>query len=270
MIFVYYWSSEFIIAIGQIIIALAVSTWYFTRDKAKIGSQTVIWSFRQGAHYHWGTAAFGSLIIAIIKTIRAAVKYIQKKAAKSRFKKVVMVVLCAIDCCLWCIEKCMKFINKNAYIQTAIFGHSFCKAARCAFFLILRNIARIAALSIVSGFVLLLGKLVITAGATFLCYVCLAYGPEADNLNYIWLPLVFTAIIAFYVAAMFNEVWGMAMSTILQCFCADEEIYKGDKDAMYAGNDLKATVSNSNKGKYAKKVGVAPSPAKDEEEDAVI
>merc|ERR1711934_1081823 len=130
-------------------------------------------------------------------------------------------------------------------------------AAKCAFFLILRNIARIMALSIVSGFVLLLGKLVITAGATFLCYVCLAYGPDADKLNYIWLPLVFTAIIAFYVAAMFNEVWGMAMSTILQCFCADEEI---DKGAMYAGADLKATVSNSNKGKFAKKSKVAAAP----------
>ena len=163
-----------------------------------------------------------------------------------------------------CIEKCMKFINKNAYIQTAIFGYHFCKAAKCAFFLILRNIARIMALSIVSGFVLLLGKLVITAGATFLCYVCLAYTPVSDELNYIWLPLVFTAIIAFYVAAMFNEVWGMAMSTILQCFCADEEIYKGDKDAMYAGADLKATVSNSNKGKFAKKSKVAAAPAEDE------
>ena len=169
----------------------------------------------------------------------------------------------------WCIEKCMKFINKNAYIQTAIFGYHFCKAAKCAFFLILRNIARIMALSIVSGFVLLLGKLVITAGATFLCYVCLAYTPVSDELNYIWLPLVFTAIIAFYVAAMFNEVWGMAMSTILQCFCADEEIYKGDKDAMYAGADLKATVSNSNKGKFAKKSKVAAAPA-EEEGDAVI
>ena len=60
---------------------------------------------------------------------------------------------------------------------------------------------------------------------------------------------------------MFNEVWGMAMSTILQCFCADEEIYKGDKDAMYAGSDLKATVSNSNKGKFAKKSKVAAAPA---------
>ena len=80
---------------------------------------------------------------------------------------------------------------------------------------------------------------------------------------------MFTAIIAFYVAAMFNEVWGMAMSTILQCFCADEEIYKGDKDAMYAGSDLKATVSNSNKGKFAKKSKVAAAPAEDEG-DAVI
>ena len=66
-----------------------------------------------------------------------------------------------------------------------------------------------------------------------------------------------------------TQVWGMAMSTILQCFCADEEIYKGDKDAMYAGADLKATVSNSNKGKFAKKSKVAAAPAEDEG-DAVI
>ena len=262
MIFVYYWSSEWIIACGQVVIALAISTWYFTRDKSSLGSQTVLWAFKSGMWYHSGTAAFGSLIIAIIKTIRAIVAYIQKKAKKTkRCRALVQCVLCCIQCCLWCVEKCMKFINKNAYIQTAIFGYSFCKAARCAFFLILRNIVRIAALSMVSGFVLLLGKLVITAGATFLCYVALTSSPTVDEMHYIWLPLIFTAIIAFYVAQMFNEVWGMAMSTILQCFCADEEIYKGDKDAMYAGSDLKATVSNSNK--------VAAAPAEDEG-DAVI
>ena len=44
---------------------------------------------------------------------------------------------------------------------------------------------------------------------------------------------------------------------------------KGDKDAMYAGADLKATVSNSNKGKFAKKSKVAAAPAEDEG-DAVI
>ena len=32
----------------------------------------------------------------------------------------------------------MRFLNKNAYIQTAIFGSSFCTSAKEAFFLILR------------------------------------------------------------------------------------------------------------------------------------
>ena len=133
-------------------------------------------------------------------------------------------------------------------------------AARCAFFLILRNIARIAALSMVSGFVLLLGKIIITVGATLLCYLALDNSIADDQLNYLWLPLLFTAFIAFYVAQMFNEVWGMAMSTILQCFVADEEIYKSDKDAMFAGKDLKCTVSNSARGKYKDKNKVAPGP----------
>ena len=191
MVFIYYWTSEFIVAIGQLVVAMAVSTWYFTRDKSSIGNATVFSSMRRSFRYHAGTAAFGSLIIAIIKTIRAIVAYIQKKAKKTKTCKVlVQVVLCVIQCCLWCVEKCMKFINKNAYIQTAIFGHSFCKAARCAFFLILRNIVRIAALGLVSGFVLLLGKVIITTGATILCYVALdASGFADDELNYLWLPL---------------------------------------------------------------------------------
>ena len=273
MVFIYYWTSEFIVAIGQLVVAMAVSTWYFTRDKSSIGNTTVVSSMRRSFRYHAGTAAFGSLIIAIIKTIRAIVAYIQKKAKKTKTCKVlVQVVLCVIQCCLWCVEKCMKFINKNAYIQTAIFGHSFCKAARCAFFLILRNIVRIAALGLVSGFVLLLGKVIITTGATILCYLALdASGFADDELNYLWLPLVFTAFIAFYVAQMFNEVWGMAMSTILQCFVADEEIYKKDSDAMFAGDSLKSCVSSSNKGKYKDKGKVAPGTAAQESSgDAII
>lgn len=58
---------------------MAVATWYFTRDKKTIGSGTVFGAISTSMFYHSGTAAFGSLIIAIIKTIRAIVAYIQKK-----------------------------------------------------------------------------------------------------------------------------------------------------------------------------------------------
>ena len=250
MIFTFFWTSEFIIALGQIFIAMAVSTWYFTRQKSHVGVKTVISCFSATLFYHSGTAAFGSLVIAIVKTIRAVVAYIKKKANRiKRCRQLVKVILCIIQCCLWCIEKCLKFLNKNAYIQTAIFGYSFCKAARCAFFLILRNIARIAALSIVSGLILLLGKIIITAGATLLFYVVVDY-TISDDLDSIWAPLILTILVAYFVAKMFNEIWGMAMSTILQCFCADEEIYKGDKTAMYAGSALKSCISNAHRGKY--------------------
>jgi hypothetical protein len=67
------------------------------------------------------------------------------------------------------LEKCMKFINKNAYIQCAIFGTPFCHSARKAFYLILRNAAWIGAVSYVSAAVLVVGKLFISC---FCCCCC--------------------------------------------------------------------------------------------------
>ena len=45
MIFTYYWSSEFIVAAGQIVIALCFSAFYFTRPdcKSRIGNVTILW-----------------------------------------------------------------------------------------------------------------------------------------------------------------------------------------------------------------------------------
>ena len=110
--------------------------------------------------YHSGTAAFGSLIIAILKTIQAVLNYLQRKCRKSKnyLFKLLSVILGCLKCCIWCMEKCMKFINKNGYIQTAIHGYSFCKACRAAFFLLLRNILRVIGVKLVGDFVLLLGK----------------------------------------------------------------------------------------------------------------
>jgi choline transporter-like protein 2/4/5 len=160
MLFCYFWTSQFIIALGQLIIALSVSAWYFTRDKKTEGNSTVYWATYTSIFKHMGTAAYGSLVIAIIKTIRAILTYLQKKAKKSG-NKVLVYILCVLQCCMWCLEKCMKFLNKNAYIQTAIYGYSFCKACRAAFFLIARNVLRVLAVSMVGDFVLLLGKVIV-------------------------------------------------------------------------------------------------------------
>ena len=120
MIFVWFWTSQFIVAVGQLVVSLAVSIWFFSKDrKREVSNYTFIRSLCLVLVYHLGTAAFGSLIIAVVKTIRAVLTYMQKKLRKSKLR-IAVVILAALKCLLWCLEKCLKFVNKQAYIQTGM------------------------------------------------------------------------------------------------------------------------------------------------------
>ncbi|CAE7456067.1 slc44a1, partial [Symbiodinium microadriaticum] len=242
LLFCWFWTSEFILAVGQITSAMAISAWYFTRDKKSEGNGTVIWAFRTTCFYHLGTAAFGSLIIAIIKTIRAILAYLQKKAKKSG-NQLALCVLRMLQCCMWCVEKCMRFLNKNAYIQTAIYGYSFCKACRSAFFLIARNVLRVIAVSYVGDFVLFLGKLFVPLLTTFLCYLALGYAIGGKNVNGLVGPLVVVFILSYFIVNIFVEVFGMAISTILICYCADEEMFPPEE--RFADGALRGAIKKT-------------------------
>jgi choline transporter-like protein 2/4/5 len=237
MLFCWFWTSQFVVAFGQMTIALAIVAWYFNRNKASVGNVTFLWAVKACARYHMGTVAYGALVIAIIQTIRSIIAYFQRQAKNSK-NKIMEYVLCCLQCCMWCLEKVMKFINKNAYIQTAIYSYSFCKASRNAFFLLLRNILRVAAVNMVSSFVLFIGKLLIPALTTFILYLVLAYG--SLQMNSILNPLVITFILAYFVSSMFNEIFGMAIETILCCYIADEEMFIPEK--RFAEGPLKAAI----------------------------
>lgn len=257
LLFTWFWTSQFIVAVGQLVVALSISLWYFSRNRNLVKNATFFRAVCLVSFYHLGTAAFGSLIIAIVKTIRAILTYIQKKAAKSKLR-VAVVILSILKCLLWCVEKCLKFINKQAYIQTAIFGYSFCKASRMGFFLILRNVLRISAVSVVSQIVLFIGKVFITVASAVggYYYLDIHFG---DELNYLMVPTLLIGIAAYAVAEMFNEVFGMAISTILQCFVADEELFEDTEERFAPGSLAGAIDSTQKKYKTKKKVSVESS-----------
>ena len=150
LLFCLFWTANFIVAIGDMIVAVAVSKWYFTRNKWTVGSWTVFSSIGTTLRYHLGTCAYGSLLLAVIQIIRSMIARAQK-AAKDTNNKLAKYILCCCQCCFWCLEKCIKFINKNAYIQTAIFSTSFCKSCQASFSLIFRNAARVGAVTYVFG-----------------------------------------------------------------------------------------------------------------------
>jgi len=244
MVFCFFWTSQFIVAMGQIIIAMTIACWYFTKDRSTLGNETFFWALK-ASWVHAGSAAFGSLVIAIVKFIRWCLTRIEKNLSKSKNSAAQFVLRC-MQCCMWCVEKCLKFLNKNAYIQIAIYGYGFCRAARSAFFLLLRNLARVFAVSKVSDFVLFLGKILIPVATTMLAYLVLAYGKDGSEMNGIIAPLVLTYLLAYFVSCMFNEIYGMCIQTILLCYVADEEMFENPAERFIPGT-LKNTLTHTQK-----------------------
>jgi len=249
-----FWTFEFVAALGQLCIATAAATWYFTRDKRHISSATVFRAAGHALRYHAGTAAFGSLVVAVVRFIKLILLYVQKQvesAVKGRsltVQRIVRCVFCAVQCCLWCLDKCLKFINKNAYVQTAIFGYPFCKAARKGFYLVARNLRRIAAIEAIGNFVFFIGQLMIAAVSGLFCLSWMRAYYRDETTDVVW-PSLFATFLAWHIGGAFVGVVDMVSDTVLVCFCADEEIFGLSSPESYATPGLRKFVSNSNKAK---------------------
>jgi len=162
-LFGFYWAMCFVSAYSEMVLAGVFAKWYWTWDKNDVPFGMLFISMKNTTVFHLGTIAFGSLIIAIIKFIRTVVSYVENKL-KMYNNDLVRAALCLCKCCLWCLEKFMKFINRNAYIMCAIKGTNFCLSAKDAFCLLMRNIVRVVVLNNVVNFLLFLSQLVIVVG----------------------------------------------------------------------------------------------------------
>lgn len=113
------------------------------------------------------------------------------------------------------LEKCMKFLNKNAYVQTAIFGYNFCMASKKAFYLIARNVARVAAVGIVADVVLMLGNVLIPLVSTLLFYV-VADATMAEELHGLVAVSMIVFLLSLFVGSLFTEVGMLGVHTSVE------------------------------------------------------
>ena len=88
-------------------------------------------AFKWAILKHTGTLAFGSFLVAVVTMIRVIFEYMVQKltAAGAASNPMAKVAICASRCCLYFLDKCVKFINKTAYIQVALHNKAFCPAA---------------------------------------------------------------------------------------------------------------------------------------------
>lgn len=240
LLFCFLWTANFIVAMGDLMIALSVAKYYFTRDKWKIGSWSVLLSVWQVIFYHSGTCAVGSCLIALVQLARIAIAKAQREAERAN-SKIAQCILCCCQCCFACMEKCLKYISKNAYAQTAIFGTAFCPSCLSSYWLIFRNFSRISALTFVSSAVMIIGKIFIASLTTVVGYYFVTEN-LIDDLHSTAGPTIFIFFLAYFVTDFFMDVIDMAITTVLHCFVADEEMFP---DTVYAEDDLRQFIDDN-------------------------
>jgi len=245
-LFGFFWGLFFLEALDQMVLSGAFASWYWTLDKRDVPKSPLISSFYRTLRYHLGTLAFGSLLIAIIRMIRVMIEYIEEKLKEyHQDNPVVKCCLCFCKCCFYCLEKFMKFLNRNAYIMTAIYGKNFCWSAKEAFMLLFRNMARVYVLDKVTDFLLLLGKLVVVGGVacgSFYFFSGRINVGDSDllELNYYFVPIILITLGAYFIADMFFGVYEMAVDTLFLCFLEDIERNDGSASKpYYMSKDLK-------------------------------
>mmetsp|Transcript_74014 Transcript_74014/g.154319 ORF Transcript_74014/g.154319 Transcript_74014/m.154319 type:complete len:954 (-) Transcript_74014:116-2977(-) len=230
--FVFLWNNAFNIALGQIIIAMAVCTWFFRTDKK---TPVVFGALKTIFRYHVGSVALGSFIIAVIQFIRYLMKYFEKQAAAQK-NRVMVMVLRAVQCCIWCFEKCVKFLNKNAYIQISLTGKNFCVSAKRAFFLIARNFLRFGTVAALSGVIHSIGFFCIMTATCIVGYFLVR---EMHDDVSPFMPILLFLFMAYCIAHLFMSVFGLAVDASLQCFIAVEEMKLSESEADFVPSVLR-------------------------------
>ncbi|XP_060695163.1 choline transporter-like protein 1 [Hemiscyllium ocellatum] len=223
------WISEFILACQQMTVAGAVVTYYFTRDKSNLPATPILSSICRLIKYHLGTVAKGSFIITLVKIPRLILMYIHNQL-KGKENAVAKCMLKACMCCLWCLEKCLLYLNRNAYVATAINSTSFCTSARDALLILVENALKVAAINTVGDFVLFLGKVLIVLITGFIGIVLLNH--QRDYTVWV-LPLIIICLFAFFVSHCFLTTYEMVVDVLFLCFAVDSKQNDGTPGREY-------------------------------------
>ncbi|XP_063480130.1 choline transporter-like protein 5 isoform X2 [Symphalangus syndactylus] len=237
-LFIFLWLINFVIALGQCALAGAFATYYWAMKKPDdIPRYPLFTAFGRAIRYHTGSLAFGSLIIALIQMFKIVLEYLDHrlKRTQNTFSKFLQ---CCLRCCFWCLENAIKFLNRNAYIMIAIYGRNFCRSAKDAFNLLMRNVLKVAVTDEVTYFVLFLGKILVAGSIGVLAFLfftqrlpVIAQGPA--SLNYYWVPLLTVILGSYLIAHGFFSVYAMCVETIFICFCEDLERNDGSTGKPY-------------------------------------
>ncbi|CAI2189061.1 8837_t:CDS:2, partial [Funneliformis geosporum] len=165
LVFNFYWTSQVIKTVVHVTDSGVFATYYFLDGTAQgVGNSPTLSALKRACTTSFGSICFGSLIIAILNTIKA----ILRSVANSNDDACGFVAAC-FACLLAWIENLVEYFNHYAYVEVAIYGKSYCHAAKDTWKLIKnRGVEAIINDNLIGN--------VLTMGAIFIGVLCALFG----------------------------------------------------------------------------------------------
>eukprot|EP00698_Gefionella_okellyi_P004870 TRINITY_DN14502_c0_g1_i1.p1 TRINITY_DN14502_c0_g1~~TRINITY_DN14502_c0_g1_i1.p1 ORF type:complete len:485 (-),score=75.69 TRINITY_DN14502_c0_g1_i1:62-1516(-) len=128
-VFAFYWTVQVIMNVVHVTTAGVVASWYFQQ----VPVNPTLGAAKRALTTSFGSICLGSLLVAAIKTVRFIVRSIRNKNSQN---PAVAILACMADCMLGVIERMVQWFNRYAYTQVAIYGKTYCEAAKATMALI--------------------------------------------------------------------------------------------------------------------------------------
>ena len=230
--------ASVISSFSQFIYSSTACIWYFNNEK-EIEENPIRKSFHRGFRYHFGSIAFGAIIVPIIKFIMFFFDYFKKRIESTPIRndqsQCFKYILCCLQCFFGCLGRITEFINEHAYTQIAIKGDGFWTSAWEGYALIVRSLGRFSALSFIGSMFAFISSLFIGVLSCVIGYfIVTEVNSFSESLNSCILPVVIFFIIGCFLGSITMSIYGISGDALIYCFLLEEELNYGQAKSFPA------------------------------------
>lgn len=199
----------------------SAATYYFNSNAEKEGSADVMKSVWWSNVTHAGSVALGSLIMAVIRILRAIAQEKGGDTGNAGQR--------CIMCCLRCIEDAVEYINVIAYANMAVSGDSFCTSAWNGFIINLKHCVKFYFAETLAGMFVFIGYLFVVCFNAMTLFLVSKFATKSyDNITYFAIPTTIVMVSSFITASLFIGLFSKAVVATLQSMAIDRDVHNGE------------------------------------------
>ncbi|ORX46163.1 DUF580-domain-containing protein [Piromyces finnis] len=238
LLFSFYLSAQVINNTVHVTISGLFATYYFCgitqsgSNKIQVNVKNpTLKSFKRAITTSFGSICFGSIVIAVFQTLRALAQS-AKNDAQEDGNCLLVILMCCIECILSCISDMIEYFNVYAFTEVAIYGKSYCQAAKDTWELCKSyGIDAVINDSLISN-VLSIGSLTIGCLSAVIVIV-IGFILGISNA----ISFIIYGIIAFLMGCMIfsvvAQVINSGVATTFVCLCEDPETLRYTKPELW-------------------------------------